>query len=378
MTASGRPLSFSYRLIRSGYGCESTNFSGSLERTAASTSTKVEGSNSFAIRARARPGVLHGCVMADDIRAGFCAIVGLPNVGKSTLLNRILGRHLVAVSAKPQTTRDRIVGVHTVALPGDVPGERAQIAYVDTPGVQDGRGPLRRYMRDAALAAAADADVVLLLIDATDRRGRRPERLAEPDAAALGAASRARPIVIGLNKVDRVAKPELLPVIEAWATFAPGVEVVPLCAVTGDGVPALERAIGARLPRSPALFPDDMVTDRSEQFIAQEIIREQLYHQLGKELPYACAVQIETWTQRAAGELAIGAVIVVERPSQKAIVVGRGGARIKELGIAARQAVSGALGKTVHLSLFVKVLAEWSSGETELRRLGYGGPGERT
>ena len=313
--------------------------------------------------------------MSDDIRAGFCAIVGLPNVGKSTLLNRIVDRHLVAVSAKPQTTRDRIVGVHTVELasPAGEPPVHAQIAYVDTPGVQDGRGPLRRYMRDAAIAAAAGADVVLLLVDATDRRGRLPERLAEADAAALGDASRQHPIVIGLNKVDRVAKLELLPVIEAWASFAPGVEVVPICALTGDGVAALERAIALRLPLGPALFPPDMVTDRSPQFIAQEIIREQLYHQLGKELPYASAVQIESWTEKSPSELAIGAVIVVERDSQKAIVVGRGGARIRELGIAARRAVGEALGKTVHLSLFVKVISEWSRGEAGLRRLGYAG-----
>lgn len=318
--------------------------------------------------------------MSDEIRAGFCAIVGLPNVGKSTLLNRILDRHLAAVSAKPQTTRDRILGVHTFGLSGISAGlsegSSAQIAYVDTPGVQDGRGPLRRYMRDAALAAAADADVVLLLVDATDRRGRMPERLAEADVAALGHASRAHPIVIGLNKVDRVPKPELLPVIEAWVGFAPGVEVVPICALTGDGVAALERAIAERLPLGPALFPAEMVTDRSPAFIAQEIIREQLYHQLGKELPYACAVQIETWTEKSAKELAIRAVIVVERESQKAIVVGRAGARIRELGIAARHAVGEALGKTVHLALFVKVLTEWSRGEADLRRLGYGGKGD--
>jgi GTP-binding protein Era len=307
--------------------------------------------------------------MSDEIRAGFCAIVGLPNVGKSTLLNRILDRHLVAVSAKPQTTRDRIVGVH------NLPDGSAQIAYVDTPGLQDGRGPLRRYMREAALAAASDADVVLLLVDATDRRGRMPDRLAEADAAPLGDASRARPIVIGLNKVDRVPKLELLPVIEAWASFAPGVEVVPISALTGDGVEALERAIAERLPPGPALFPTEMVTDRSPQFIAQEIIREQLYHQLGAELPYACAVQIETWTEKSATEIAIGAVIVVERESQKAIVVGRGGARIRDLGIAARHAVGDALGKTVHLTLFVKVIDEWSRGEAGLRRLGYGGEG---
>ena len=312
--------------------------------------------------------------MSDELRAGFCAIVGLPNVGKSTLLNRVLGRRLVAVSAKPQTTRDRIVGVHAVALPGETP-DRAQIAYVDTPGLQDGRGPLRRYMREAAIAAAADADVVLVLVDATDRRGRLPERMAEPDSAPLGEASRAHPIVIGLNKVDRVGKPELLPLIEAWSRFADDAEVVPVSATLGDGVAALERAVARRLPISPALFPDDMVTDRPPRFIAQEIIREQLYHQLGKELPYACAVQVETWDERP-GELAIGAVIVVERESQKPIVVGRGGHRIRELGIAARHALAEIFGKQVHLSLFVKVLAEWSRGEAELRRLGYGGEGE--
>src|SRR5678815_2431304 len=132
-----------------------------------------------------------------SVRAGFCAIVGLPNVGKSTLLNRVLGRHLVAVAAKPQTTRDRIVGVHTIELPDQTPSH-AQIAYVDTPGVQQGPGPLRRYMRDAALAAAADADVVLLLVDVTDKKGRMPSRMAEADTAALGDASRAHPLVIAL------------------------------------------------------------------------------------------------------------------------------------------------------------------------------------
>lgn len=311
--------------------------------------------------------------MSDEVRAGFCAIVGLPNVGKSTLLNRVLGRRLVAVSPKPQTTRDRIVGVHTIELPGETP-DRAQIAYVDTPGVQDGRGPLRRYMRDAAIAAAADADIVLLLVDATDKRGRTPDRIAEADVAALGEASRAHPIVVGLNKVDRVAKPELLPLIEAWSTFAPGVEVVPLSATQGDNVVELERVIARHLPVGPPLFPDDMITDRSPQFIAQEIIREQLYHQLGKELPYACAVQVETWNERPdKQEVTIGAVIVVERDSQKPIVVGKGGHRIRELGIAARQALIEALPgvKNVHLSLFVKVLGEWSRGEATLRRLGY-------
>jgi len=313
--------------------------------------------------------------MTDEIRSGYCAIVGLPNVGKSTLLNRILGRHLVAVSAKPQTTRDRILGVHAVDLPGETPA-RAQIAYLDTPGVQDGQGPLRRYMRDAAFGAANEANVVLLILDANDYRGRTPDRLTEADAVALGHVIKAHPLVIGLNKVDKIAKVELLPVIERWGMHSPGVDVVPISAETGENVDALERAVARLLPIGPAQFPDEMVTDRKPQWIAQEIIREQLYHQLGKELPYACAVQVETWTEKSKTELSIGAVIIVERDSQKAIVVGKGGSRIRELGIAARQAVGQALGKTVHLSLFVKVLAEWSRGERELIRLGYGGEGE--
>jgi len=318
--------------------------------------------------------------MSEAIRAGFCAIVGLPNVGKSTLLNRVLGRRLAAVSSKPQTTRDRILGIHTIELPGEEPS-RAQIAYVDTPGVQGGRGPLRRYMRDAALAAAADADAVMLIVDATDRRGRLPDRLDAEDAQGLADASRAHPLVIALNKIDRVAKPELLPVMQAWSGFMPGIEVIPISATEGDNIDLLERAVAHLLPPGPALFPAEMVTDRSPQFIAQEIIREQLYHQLGKELPYACAVQVETWSEHASKrELTVGAVIVVERESQKAIVVGKGGSRIRELGIAGRQALVEALGSytAVHLTLFVKVLAEWSRGEADLRRLGYGGDGGST
>jgi GTP-binding protein Era len=302
------------------------------------------------------------------MRAGFCAIVGLPNVGKSTLLNRALGVRLVAVSPKPQTTRHRILGVKTA----DVGGEPVQIAYVDTPGVQDGKGPLRKFMREEANAAAADCDVVLLVVDASDAGGRMPRRLDAPDAVGLAARARAHPAVIALNKVDRVSKPKLLPLIEAWTAWRPDAEVVPISAATGDGVAALEAAIARKLPEAPAMYPDDVLTDRAERFLAAELIREQLYHQLGKELPYACAVIVETWDEAPSRkEVKIGAAIIVERESQKPIVVGRAGARIKELGIAARQAIAELLEIKVHLSLFVKVIPEWSRGEAQLRELGY-------
>ena len=303
-----------------------------------------------------------------EIRAGFCAIVGLPNVGKSTLLNRILGQRLAAVSPKPQTTRNRIVGIH------NAPG--VQIAFVDTPGIQAGTGALRRYMRDEALTAAGETDVALLMIDAADRRDRQPGRLAEPDAAPLAEQLRGRAVVVALNKIDRVAKPDLLPLIAGWDEWAKAqggaTEIVPISALTGDGVDRLVAAIAGKLPEGPALFPEDMVTDRAERFLAGELIREQLFHQLGQELPYAAAVVVESFEERAEKkDVLIGAVIVVERDSQKAIVVGKGGARIKQLGIAAREAVSELLGCPVHLNLHVKVVPDWSRGERGIRQLGY-------
>jgi GTP-binding protein Era len=307
-------------------------------------------------------------VPAVPMRAGFCAIVGLPNVGKSTLLNRILGQRLAAVSPKPQTTRNRIVGIH------NAPG--VQIAFVDTPGIQAGTGALRRYMRDEALTAAGETDVALLMIDADDRRGRTPARLAEPDALPLADQLRGRSVIVALNKIDRVAKPDLLPLIAAWDEWARQqggeTEVVPIAALHGDGVGRLVDAIARRLPEGPALFPEDLLTDRADRFLAGELIREQLFHQLGQELPYAAAVVVESFEERAdRKDVLIGAVIVVERDSQKGIVVGKGGARIKQLGIAAREAVSELLGCPVHLNLHVKVVPDWSRGERGIRQLGY-------
>ncbi|HVV86596.1 MAG TPA: GTPase Era [Kofleriaceae bacterium] len=327
--------------------------------------------------------------MSDDTRApdgtaapaaahaGTCAIVGLPNVGKSTLLNRILGRHLVAVSPRPQTTRNRILGIHRTEVAGLEPPQ-VELCFVDTPGIQRGKGALRRFMRDQALGAVTDSDVTLLVIDASDRRGREPARLAEPDAAELAVAAGGQAVIVALNKIDRVAKPDLLPLIDAWHRWGADrrpddpSEVVPIAGKTGDGVERLVAVIAARLPVGPLAFPADMVTDRAEAFLAAELVREQLYHQLGQELPYAAGVVVESFEERDRGDLAIGAAIVVERESQKAIVIGRGGARIKEIGIAARQALAELFGCPVHLSLFVKIVPDWTQGDAGLRRLGYG------
>ena len=312
-----------------------------------------------------------------NAHAGTCAIVGLPNVGKSTLLNRILGRHLMAVSPRPQTTRNRILGIHRTEVPALTP-PAVELCFIDTPGIQRGKGALRRFMRDQALGAVDDSDVALLVIDASDRRGRSPDRLAEPDAADLAAAAGGRAVVVALNKIDRVAKPDLLPLMVAWDTWGrerrpeDPAEVVPISGKTGDGVEQLVAVIAARLPIGPQAFPADMVTDRAEAFLASELIREQLYHQLAQELPYAAGVIIESFEERERGDLAIGAAIVVERESQKAIVIGRGGARIKEIGIAARAALGDLFGCEVHVSLFVKIVPGWTQGTDGLRRLGYG------
>lgn len=313
---------------------------------------------------------------AAQVHGGTCAIVGLPNVGKSTLLNRLVGRHLVAVSPKPQTTRNRILGIHRATVDGlEPPG--VELCLVDTPGIQQGKGALRRFMRTEALTAAADADVSLLVIDAAERRGSGPGRLEEPDAVELLTTIAGTPLVVALNKVDRVHKPDLLPLIERWSAWgagrAEGVEIVPISASAGDNVDALVGAVARRLPVGPPMFPADMITDRAEPFLASELIREQLFHQLGQELPYSAAVVVERFEEHDRGDLAIGAFIAVERESQKAIVIGKGGARIKELGVAARAALTDLFGVPVHLSLLVKIAPAWTSAEAGLRKLGYRG-----
>ena len=308
----------------------------------------------------------------EQVRAGFCAILGLPNVGKSTLLNQVIGRRLVAVSNKPQTTRNRILGVHNGATRD---GEPIQVVFVDTPGIQRGQHPLRQYMRDQALAAAGECDLALLLVDVSDKRQRSPDRLAASDAAALEETLAATkvPVLLALNKVDRLRdKGELLPIIEAYAAQDRYAEIVPISAQTGDNVDRLLEAIAARLPPGPRLFPTDMVTDRAERFLAAELIREQLFRQLGQELPYATAVVVEEMIDRAAkDDLIVSAVIHVERDSQKAIVIGKGGSRIKEVGIRARDALSQLFGCPVHVKLFVRVSENWSSTRRMLRDMGY-------
>lgn len=312
---------------------------------------------------------------AAEARVGVCAILGPPNVGKSTLLNRMLDLRLAAVSPRPQTTRNRILGVKNTILP-DGPEPRAvQMIFVDTPGAQAGRGPLGAYMQEQALSAAADCDLALLVIDVSEAAQKRPSMLTGGPVRALSdALERAGvPVILALNKVDRVkSKDELLPILEAFAAGGRFAEMVPVSALKGDGTDRIEAAIAARLPVGPRLFPDEMYTDRSERFLAGELVREQLFRQLGKEVPYATAVVVEAFEDRRdRGDMVIQAVIHVERDSQRGIVIGKGGQRLKSIGQKARAAISQLFGVPVHLKLYVKISQDWSRGERGIRDMGY-------
>src|SRR5690606_8582859 len=237
-----------------------------------------------------------------------------------------------------------------------------------------GENALRRYMREQTLAAAGDCDVALLLVDAADPQQRAPASLPDHEDRAIQEilAAVSAPLVLALNKVDRVPKPALLPMLEAWSAAGRFEELVPISALTGDGVDRLEQAIASRLPEGPALYPEDMVTDRAERFLAGELVREQLFRQLGEELPYATAVVVDQFAERPdRGDVVIAATIFVERDSQKGIVVGKGGQRIKAIGEAGRAAISELLGCPVHLVLHVKVAPNWSRGGGGLRAMGY-------
>lgn len=304
------------------------------------------------------------------MRAGFCAIVGRPNVGKSTFLNRVLGEKLAVVTPKPQTTRNRVMGVK------NRPDE--QIVFVDTPGIHRGRSELSRYMVEEALRAASECDVILLMVEAP--RVLAADLAKKPFAPGEGVklivdhlAGIQRPRVLAINKVDLLGeKAALLPLIDHFRKLLPFDEIVPISATEGDGVDRLEDAIAALLPQSERLFPEDMITDRAERFLAAELIREQAYVLLKDELPYSTAVTIERWTERPERkDVVIEAVIHVERDSQKPIVIGEGGRMVKEIGTRARAEIARLLGCPVHLKLFVKVDPDWTSRTAALRRLGY-------
>jgi GTPase len=298
--------------------------------------------------------------MTVPTRVGHAALLGRPNVGKSTLLNRLIGQKLSITAPKPQTTRHVILGIQT--LP------EAQIVYVDTPGLhRGGRRALNRYLNRAAASVLGYVDVVVFLIEAL--------RWTEEDQEVLRRLEDySGPVVLAVNKVDRVAdKPRLLPFLQEMAGRRSFAEVVPLAALKGDNVAALEQAIVGLLPAGEFLFPEDQITTISERFLAAELVREKLTRLLREELPYALTVEIERFVEE--GRLArIHAVIWVERESQKGIVIGEGGATLREVGRQAREELERLLDRRVYLETWVKVREGWSDDERALRSLGYVDP----
>jgi GTP-binding protein Era len=293
-------------------------------------------------------------------RCGFAAIVGRPNVGKSTLLNALVGTKVSIVAPKPQTTRHRILGILT--RPG------AQIVFVDTPGIHSQqRRVMNRYMNRSALSSLDDADVLLFVVEALV--------WTEDDERVLERVRRAgRPAIAIINKVDRAHdKLQLLPYMDALAKRAEFAALVPLSAEKRENLEQLPQLIAGLLPESEALFPTDQVTDRNERFLAAEIVREKLTWRLREELPYGLTVEIETF-ERSDHRLHIGAVIWVERSGQKAIVIGAGGERLKEIGRLARLELNELLKASVHLELWVKVKENWSDSEQALKSFGYESP----
>jgi GTP-binding protein Era len=293
-------------------------------------------------------------------RCGIAALVGRPNVGKSTLLNALLGRKVSIVSPKPQTTRTRIHGVLT--RPG------LQIVFADLPGIHTKQPrAINRYMNRTALASLEDADVNLFVIEAL--------RWTDEDERALEELRRAgRPIILVINKVDRAhPKERLLPFIAEVSARAEFAEVLPLSALKHKNLERLPEVIGRYLPESPQLYPPDQLTDASDRFMAAEIVREKLTRRLQEELPYGLVVEVEGMgeAEDEPGKLVIQAVIWVERTGQKAIVIGKGGELLKEVGSAARIELRQHFGRPVHLELWVKVREGWSDDEGLLRRFGF-------
>jgi len=288
-------------------------------------------------------------------RAGFVTIVGRPNVGKSTLVNRLVGQKVAIVSDKPQTTRNRILAV--MNRPG------GQIVLFDTPGIHKPQHRMNERMVTAAVTSLASVDLAVWLVDAIEGYG-------PGDRYVRDVIKKSRkPALLGINKIDALAKPRILPVIEQYRTLLDFVEVVPLSAKTGENVDLLADRLLQHLPEGPPLYPEDFVSDRPERFFVAEMVREQLVRQTREELPYATAVVIEAYREEEK-LVRIEAAILVERESQKGIVIGKGGAMLKAVGTAARREIEAFLGGQVFLGLYVKVREDWREKEHTLDEVG--------
>jgi GTP-binding protein Era len=293
-----------------------------------------------------------------DFKSGYVAIVGAPNVGKSTLLNRMLGEKISITSKKPQTTRNRIIGV--------VHRPSAQLVFIDTPGIHPAKDPLNTRIVAAALSTLTDVDLVLVILD-----------VAHPDPTAEGflvknIKEKKQPVILVLNKIDLIAKRNLLLIIDKWAKVYPFDAIVPVSAKHGTQVQQLMKTMQAHLPIGPPYFEQDTLTDLPERFIAAEMIREKIFRLTGQEIPYSTAVTVDSFTEEKKGGLVkIHATIHLERDSQKAIIIGKKGNKLKKIGEKSRKEIERMLGTQVFLKLFVRVQKNWSRDTKAIRKFGY-------
>ncbi|MCJ7772872.1 MAG: GTPase Era [Desulfobacterales bacterium] len=293
-----------------------------------------------------------------NYRSGFAAIAGAPNVGKSTILNRVLGEKIAITSRKPQTTRNRILGV--VSRP------TFQLMFIDTPGIHKSKKPLNIRIVDMALSALGDVDVILIVIDTA-----QPEPEAE-EVIINKLKNQGKPVVLALNKIDLIKKNALLAIIEKWSTLYPFKAIVPVSAKHGTQIEELLEAIVGLLPAGPPLFPQDYLTDMPERFIAAELIREKIYRLTGQEIPYSSAVVVDSFSTEKEGKLIkIQATIHVEQDSQKGIIIGKKGSKLKAIGEQARKDIERMVGVKVFLELFVRVQKNWSRDTKAIERFGY-------
>jgi GTPase len=293
-----------------------------------------------------------------SFRSGFVAVVGRPNVGKSTLVNRLVGQKVAIVSPKPQTTRNRILAV--------VNREGGQIVLFDTPGIHKPQHRMNERMVETAMRSLSQVEVVLWLADVTEALG--PGERVVRDSVR----NSKKPVILGLNKIDRVPKPQILPAIDAYRHLMDFEAIVPLSALKGENVEALEKELLAHLPEGAPLYPEDFLTDQPERFFVSEIVREKILYHTREEIPYSTGVVIDSFKEEK-DMVRIEATVLVERPTQKGILIGRGGQMMKTIGSEARRDIEEFLSTKVFLGLFVKVREDWREDPRILEEMGLGG-----
>ncbi|NEW05212.1 GTPase Era [Paenibacillus sp. SYP-B3998] len=292
-----------------------------------------------------------------DFKSGFVAIIGRPNVGKSTLMNQIIGQKIAIMSDKPQTTRNKIHGVYT--------SENGQIVFLDTPGIHKPTSKLGDYMSKVAYSTLGEVDAILFLVDVA-------EGLGGGDRYIIEQLKRLEtPVILVLNKMDRIKPEELLPIIVSYKDLYNFAEIIPISALKGKNVTTLLEQIVRYLPTGPQYYPADQITDHPEQFVCAELVREKILHLTRDEIPHSIAVQIEDMKVEANGVVHISAVIFVERDSQKGIIIGKQGNLLKEIGRQARKDIEALLGSKTFLELWVKVKKDWRNQDRVLRDLGF-------